>query len=104
MLTTAVTSVAGAIRSPAMGPARVKWNKAIQERIGSVSTMLSQIKGVKMMGLTDHFHKTLHRLRVHELNLSIKFRWILVQLLSLCTYFNDFSVYLKVRAGADATL
>lgn len=63
-----------------MGPARIQWNKAIQERVGSVSTMLSQIKGVKMMGLTEFFHNSLHTLRVHELQLSVKFRWILVQL------------------------
>lgn len=63
-----------------MGPARVQWNKAIQERVGSVSTMLSQIKGVKMMGLTDLFHDSLQTLRIHELKLAIRFRWILVQL------------------------
>ncbi|KAJ6446792.1 ABC multidrug transporter [Purpureocillium lavendulum] len=75
-----ITSGAGALISPAMGPARVVWNKAIQERIGSVSNMLSQIKGVKMMGLTDFFHEKLRQMRVHELKLSVRFRWLLVQL------------------------
>jgi hypothetical protein len=71
-----------------MGPARIQWNKAIEERVGSVSTMLSQIKGVKMMGLTDFFHDSLHALRIHELKLSVKFRWILVQLNSFGNIFS----------------
>ncbi|KHO00193.1 ABC transporter, transmembrane domain, type 1 [Metarhizium album ARSEF 1941] len=83
------TSAAGALISPAMGPARVKWNKAIQERVGSVSTMLSQIKGVKMMGLTNFFHDSLQALRIHELKLSIRFRWIMVQLNSLAMASED---------------
>lgn len=78
-----VTSGAGTLISPAMGPARVVWNKAIQERIGSVSNMLSQIKGVKMMGLTDFFHEKLRQSRIHELKLSVRFRWIIVQLNAL---------------------
>lgn len=71
-----------------MGPARVKWNQAIQERIGSASNMLGQMKGIKMMGLTDFFHNLLQGLRVIELKLSVKFRLILVQLhfLGIATY------------------
>lgn len=42
--------------------------------------MLNQMKGIKMMGLTDFFHNMLQGLRVKELKLSVKFRLILVQL------------------------
>lgn len=70
----------GGVISPAMGPARVKWSKAIQERVGTASSMLSQIKGIKMMGLSDFFHNVIRDLRIEELKLSVKFRWLLVQL------------------------
>lgn len=73
----------GGIISPAMGPARIEWSKAIQERVGATSSMLSQVKGMKMMGLSDFFHKLVQSLRIKELKLSIKFRWLLVQLNTL---------------------
>ncbi|KJK85018.1 hypothetical protein H633G_11151 [Metarhizium anisopliae BRIP 53284] len=93
------TSAAGALISPAMGPARVQWNKAIQERVGSVSTMLSQIKGVKMMGLTDLFHDSLQTLRIHELKLAIRFRWILVQLNWLAMASEDLTPVIVIVAA-----
>ncbi|OAQ99634.1 hypothetical protein LLEC1_06869 [Akanthomyces lecanii] len=58
---------------------------AIQQRVGDTSNMLSQIKGVKMMGLTDFFLDRLQELRAHELRLSVKFRWIQVYLHGLAT-------------------
>lgn len=61
-----------------MGPARMQWNRAIQERVGETSRMLSQIKGVKMMGLSNWFHDRLLQLRADELELSTRFRWLLV--------------------------
>ncbi|EFY89104.1 multidrug resistance protein MDR, putative [Metarhizium acridum CQMa 102] len=93
------TSAAGALVSPALGPARVQWNKAIQERVGSVSTMLSQIKGVKMMGLTDLFHDSLQTLRVDELKLAVKFRWILVQLNSFAMASEDITPVMVIVAA-----
>lgn len=35
-----------------MGPAMIKWNTAVQERVGATSTMLNHVKSVKMLGLT----------------------------------------------------
>ncbi|EFY95497.2 ABC transporter, transmembrane domain, type 1 [Metarhizium robertsii ARSEF 23] len=93
------TSAAGALISPAMGPARVQWNKAIQERVGSVSTMLSQIKGVKMMGLTVLFHDSLQTLRIHELKLAVRFRWILVQLNCLAMASEDLTPVIVIVAA-----
>jgi ABC-type multidrug transport system fused ATPase/permease subunit len=81
----AVTTIAGAMISPHMGPAKVIWNKAIQERVGETSSMLSQIKGVKMMGLTEFFNNRLLGLRSTELKLSTKFRWLLVQINGFAT-------------------
>ncbi|KID79327.1 ABC multidrug transporter B [Metarhizium brunneum] len=73
-----VTTISGAMISPHMGPARMQWNRAIQERVGETSRMLSQIKGVKMMGLSNWFHHRLLQLRADELELSTRFRWLLV--------------------------
>ncbi|KAF4333749.1 Canalicular multispecific organic anion transporter 2 [Fusarium beomiforme] len=64
--------------SPAMEPATVKWNEAVQKRVGETSSMLNQIKGIKMMGLTDFFRQMLQGLRINELKVSARFRWLLV--------------------------
>lgn len=73
----------GMLISPAMGPARVKWNQAIQERVGTTSTMLGHIKGIKMMGLTEFIHRLVRNMRIDELKLSVKFRWLLIYLNAL---------------------
>ncbi|KXH55546.1 hypothetical protein CSAL01_07340 [Colletotrichum salicis] len=67
--------------STRMAPARVAWNQGVQKRVSITSSMLTQIKGIKMMGLTDHFSDIIQKLRVSELKLSTKFR-ILVTILS----------------------
>lgn len=43
--------------------------------------MLAQIKGIKMMGLTDYVSDLIQRLRVTELNLSKRFRMIIVRII-----------------------
>ncbi|KAF4964511.1 hypothetical protein FSARC_7575 [Fusarium sarcochroum] len=61
-----------------MEPATVKWNAAVQKRVGETSNMLTQIKGIKMMGLTEFFRQMVQGLRVKELKISARFRWLLV--------------------------
>lgn len=80
-----LTTICAGVIAPKLGPAKVLWNTAIQHRVGDTSNMLSQIKGVKMMGLTDFFLDRLQELRAHELRLSVKFRWIQVYLHGLAT-------------------
>ncbi|KAH8707201.1 ABC transporter ecdL [Beauveria bassiana] len=80
-----LTTICGGIIAPTLGPAKVLWNDAVQERVSDTSNMLSQIKGVKMMGLTNFFLKRLQEKRAHELRLSVKFRWIQVYLHGLAT-------------------
>lgn len=55
----------------------------VQKRVGETSSMLDQIKGIKMMGLTDFFRQTVQGLRVKELKVSAKFRWLLVHFVAL---------------------
>ncbi|KAM5384691.1 hypothetical protein ACJA88_002538 [Fusarium oxysporum] len=84
-----VTTILSGIISPAMEPATVKWNEAVQKRVGETSSMLNQMKGIKMMGLTEFFRKMVQGLRVKELKVSAKFRWLLV-------YFNALDEGLSV--------
>lgn len=80
---TKVTTVLSGVVAPAMEPATVAWNQAVQARVGETSHILGQIKGIKMMGLTDYFHSLVQSLRVEELRVSDRFRWLLVTLSTL---------------------
>lgn len=57
---------------------QAKWLEAIERRISSTSGMLGAIKGVKMLGLQTSFMNFIHGLRIDELNISKKFRKLLV--------------------------
>ncbi|KAJ5212490.1 uncharacterized protein N7498_004136 [Penicillium cinerascens] len=57
---------------------QAKWLEAIERRISSTGSMLGSIKGVKMLGLQDSFMKFVHGLRIEELDISKKFRTLLV--------------------------
>ncbi|KAJ5285818.1 hypothetical protein N7524_001124 [Penicillium chrysogenum] len=57
---------------------QANWLEAIEKRISSTSGMLGSIKGVKMLGLQDSFMKFVHGLRISELDISKKFRTLLV--------------------------
>ncbi|KAF4982828.1 hypothetical protein FZEAL_1620 [Fusarium zealandicum] len=83
LVPTVITTVVSGIISPGMEPATVQWNQAVQKRVGETANMLSQIKGIKMMGLTDFFHGLVQALRVNELDVSAKFRWLLVHINNL---------------------
>ncbi|KAF2742355.1 P-loop containing nucleoside triphosphate hydrolase protein [Sporormia fimetaria CBS 119925] len=54
------------------------WLEAIERRIEATTAMLSSMKGVKMSGLTDVLQDDLHQLRVQELEISKKYRKLLI--------------------------
>lgn len=54
------------------------WLEAIERRISATSTMLGSMKGVKMCGLEQTLLRNLHSLRIEELNISKKFRKLLI--------------------------
>lgn len=60
------------------------WLEAIERRIAATSAMLNSMKGVKMCGLTDVLRDDLQRLRVEELDISKKFRRLLIWTMLLC--------------------
>lgn len=69
-----VASVATQLVAANMGPARITWSKGVQKRIHITSFLLDQIKGMKMMGLSELMKDKIQELRVGELNLSKKYR------------------------------
>ncbi|KAI2486583.1 Canalicular multispecific organic anion transporter 1 [Pyrenophora tritici-repentis] len=54
------------------------WLEGIERRIAATNGMLNSMKGVKMGGLTEVLREDLQRLRVDELNISKKFRKLLI--------------------------
>ncbi|KAF9783049.1 hypothetical protein IL306_010591 [Fusarium sp. DS 682] len=82
-----------------MEPATVKWNEAVQKRVGETSSMLNQIKGIKMMGLSDFFRQMVQDLRVKELKVSAKFRWLLVHFNTLVVVIMSATYWTKADEG-----
>lgn len=60
------------------------WLEAIERRIAATAAMLSSMKGVKMCGLTDVLREDLQRLRIDELEISKKFRRLLIWTMLFC--------------------
>lgn len=75
----AVLSLLGSIAATSMVMQRqALWLEGIERRIAATSAMLSSMKGVKMGGLTEVLREDLHKLRIDELNISKKFRKLLI--------------------------
>lgn len=62
------------------------WLEAIERRIAATNAMLNSMKGVKMGGLTDVLREDLQQLRVDELNISKKFRKLLIWTMGFCQF------------------
>jgi ATP-binding cassette subfamily C (CFTR/MRP) protein 1 len=62
------------------------WLEAIERRIAATSAMLESMKGVKMCGLTDVLREDLQRLRVDEMEISKKFRKLMIWTMMICRY------------------
>jgi ATP-binding cassette subfamily C (CFTR/MRP) protein 1 len=60
------------------------WLEGIERRIAATNSMLNSMKGVKMGGLTEVLRDDLQKLRVDELNISKKFRKLLIWTMGFC--------------------
>jgi ATP-binding cassette, subfamily C (CFTR/MRP), member 1 len=80
-----VSGVATNYATDGIGPARGMWNQAVQKRVSITSSMLSQIKGLKIMGLTDYIADLIQSLRSSELELSKKFRAFIIRIILIGT-------------------
>lgn len=54
------------------------WLEAIERRISETSAMLASMKGIKMCGLKQTLFDNLQKLRVEELQISKRFRKLLI--------------------------
>ncbi|RDA91871.1 hypothetical protein CP533_0366 [Ophiocordyceps camponoti-saundersi (nom. inval.)] len=69
-----LSSVVTARVAQGIGPAKALWNSKVQKRVSATSSALSQIKGIKMMGLSERISHLIQALRVSELDSSKNFR------------------------------
>jgi ATP-binding cassette, subfamily C (CFTR/MRP), member 1 len=54
------------------------WNVATQQRLAMTTSMLSSMKGLKMLGVTTAMESLVHTLRLQELDMAKKVRWMMV--------------------------
>ncbi|KAI4728374.1 putative multidrug resistance protein [Aureobasidium sp. EXF-10728] len=94
---------------PRMRNYRPKWNAAIQQRVALTSSLLKDMKALKMLGLTDRMQALLQDQRRFELKKSIDVRrciiWLNIfgQLMpSFAKAFVLMTVALRAREGGDA--
>ncbi|KAF2020289.1 ABC transporter [Aaosphaeria arxii CBS 175.79] len=109
----AIVSLVGSIGASSLVMQRqALWLEAIERRIAATTAMLSSMKGVKMGGLTDVLRDDLHNLRIQELDISKKFRKLLIwtmgfsyisPVVSPIATFAVFSVIARSKAG-ESTL
>lgn len=64
--------------------AQMRWIEKIQERLRVTTTMLGEMKAVKMLGLTDVMSETIQSLRKDEIDTSKSFRKLIVATILLC--------------------
>jgi hypothetical protein len=84
-LTCRLVSLAGSLGATGLVMQRqAMWLEAIERRIAATGAMLGSMKGVKMCGLTDVLRNDLQRLRVDELDISKKFRKLLIWTMGFC--------------------
>jgi ATP-binding cassette subfamily C (CFTR/MRP) protein 1 len=86
-LTSSIVSFLGSLGATSLVMQRqALWLEAIERRIAATSAMLESMKGVKMCGLTDVLRDDLQRLRVDELDISKKFRRLMIWTMMICQY------------------
>jgi len=72
----AAISTAGNTRIAHLIPARLKqWTQATQDRTSLTSSILSNIRSIKMTGATPEVKSAIQTAREHELDRSAHFRW-----------------------------
>ncbi|CZT50852.1 related to multidrug resistance-associated protein [Rhynchosporium secalis] len=65
-----------------MGKAQGTWMEKIQTRIDATAKMLSSMKGVKMLGLSDKMSSIISQLRLDEIKMSLKMRKLMVGMIA----------------------
>jgi hypothetical protein len=85
ILTATLVSLLGSLGATSLIMKRqALWLEGIERRIAATNSMLNSMKGVKMGGLTEVLRDDLQRLRIEELNISKKFRKLLIWTMGFC--------------------
>ncbi|TVY60887.1 ABC transporter FUM19 [Lachnellula suecica] len=95
--------------SPLIGRAFAAWNKGIQERVSLTSSILGNMKEVKLLGLTERWAAEIQNQRVKELELSKKarilsvYRLVIIRISTFLTPAVTFGVFIAVskRSGGS---
>jgi hypothetical protein len=72
------------------GTAQKRWIERVQTRLSTTSSMLNDMKSVKMLGLGEKLYACVSSLRQVELQVSQKFRVLLIWQVVLCMSSNPF--------------
>ncbi|CEJ94182.1 hypothetical protein VHEMI09730 [[Torrubiella] hemipterigena] len=73
-----------------MGPATMGWNQAIQDRISTISAIMGQITGIKMIGLEQiivDFIQGLRKFEIEKSKIARKIRIIMITFLPINYWF-----------------
>ncbi|KAL0932221.1 ATP-binding cassette containing protein [Colletotrichum truncatum] len=54
------------------------WNAATQERLATITSMLASMKSLKMLGVSTYTESLVCKLRLRELEMANKVRWMMV--------------------------
>lgn len=83
--------------SVATKTAQVAWIEKVQERLRATTSLLGDIKAIKMLALPQVASSLLTNLRTSEIKTSKTFRELLVATLILCMPFKFLLIYLQVQ-------
>lgn len=78
LVVVAVCVICSGITLRYIGPRQKAWMEIIQKRVGHTSNVISNMKNLKISGMTDPVEKAIQGLRVEELNVGSKFRVLLI--------------------------
>lgn len=67
--------------------AQIRWVEKVQDRLRVTSAMLSDMKAVKMLGLSGVMSEIIQSLRRTEIKTSKAYRKLLIAMLLLCGFF-----------------
>ncbi|KAG6041161.1 hypothetical protein E4U41_005799 [Claviceps citrina] len=85
--------------SMTMLPVQRDWNEAIQARVSATSSVLGQIKGIKMLGLSDYMSQIISGFRMVELGKSQKSRTVIAWVTSFSAAVNSLSPIVVIVAA-----
>ena len=67
-----------------MGKAQANWIQASQQRVARTAATIGNVKWIKLSGLTDSAFSIIQHLRVRELEMSRRFRVLLIWVVAFC--------------------